>query len=866
MKLLALLRGLRFFYLLGVVLLPVLYGISRAEMDKNGNGQKKSRIIGDHLVSAGKPKTRIVATKYGELRGFIATLPNKHLQAIEVYLGVPYASPPVSALRFMPPVTPAHWKGVKTVDHYGPVCPQKLPNIKNETEALKRMPAGRLEILKRLLPHLTNQSEDCLYLNIYAPQRSGRNNSRVPVFVFIHGESFEWNAGNPYDGSVLASFGNVVVVTVNFRLGVLGFLPVMEGSARGNYGLTDQVAALHWIQENIAEFGGDPQNVTLFGHGHGAACVNFLVLSPMSRAGLFHRAIMMSGSALSPWAIARDANLYAQQIGRTVGCPTNQPAKLLECLRQRSVKDILRVDISVPMFLTGFGPTIDGIVIQNEPSTMMEELVNEHKFGMFDLMFGVTRVESYFQISEKEEKDGLSIERRDKLLRTLVRNIFNFHLQEIFLTIVNEYTDWTKAIQHDINVLDNTLDALGDALVVAPMVRSANYHSMSQRRSFFYVFNYQTEDGKFPQRQGCVSGEDLQFVFGAPLVRTLGHFKKNYTQQEVVLSEAIMTYWVNFAKYGDPNPLPSEKPQDRTKGRYERTLWPKYDNIHQKYLLLAGTKPRVRDHYHAHRLSFWLNLFPQLHASTAATVSPEHHLLDDHDNLQSYDGAVRQVPFSLSKTAADAATHAPTTSTTTTSKSTSASTLLSSIQPYYQVPTENVTMPVTTVNTTDAPAVVMTQSSFNAALSVTIAVGASLLILNALIFAGIYYQRDRTRAEEILKKRILTQKAIDATLEAAAVVNLKSATLRAPPPSPVCQTMQQQELTLHPPPQKLNHPHKTLPKPCMVPCPPQIQKESLADVQALVNQGVATMTKKAPAQQFRQNAQVHQSHSNDVKL
>lgn len=260
---------------------------------------------------------------------------------------------------------------------------------------------------------------------------------------------------------------------------------------------------------------------------------------------------MMSGSALSPWAVARDANLYAQQIARNVGCPIDQPATLLECLRERSVADILRVQVTVPMFLTGFGPTIDGIVIQNEPASMMEKLADDHQFGLFDLMFGVTKVESYFHVSDKEEKNGLKIERRDKLLRTLVRNIFTYHLQEIFLTIVNEYTDWTRAVQHDINILDDTLDALGDALVVAPVVKSANYHSMSpQRKSFFYVFNYQAEDGKFPQRQGCVSGEDLQFVFGAPLVGTLGHFSRNYSLTEQELSQAVMTCYVNFAKNG----------------------------------------------------------------------------------------------------------------------------------------------------------------------------------------------------------------------------------------------------------------------------------------------------------------------------
>lgn len=112
---------------------------------------------------------RTIRTKYGELSGVMVTPDSRHLGAVEVFKGVPYASPPTGSLRFMPPVTGAIWSGVKIADKFGPVCPQMLPDISNETAALRRMPRGRLEYLRRLLPYLENQSEDCLYLNIYAP-------------------------------------------------------------------------------------------------------------------------------------------------------------------------------------------------------------------------------------------------------------------------------------------------------------------------------------------------------------------------------------------------------------------------------------------------------------------------------------------------------------------------------------------------------------------------------------------------------------------------------------------------------------------------------------------------------------------------
>ncbi|XP_068214032.1 neuroligin-3-like [Palaemon carinicauda] len=146
-----------------------------------------------------------------------------------------------------------------------------------------------------------------------------------PVVVFIHGESFEWGSSSLYDGSVLAALGKVIVVTLNYRLGILGFYnanadPVGRATV-ANYGLMDQLAALHWVQENIVRFGGDPGQVTVMGHGTGAACLNYLVISPAATAGLFKRAILMSGSALSPWASVRDPSGHAFDVATQLDCP-----------------------------------------------------------------------------------------------------------------------------------------------------------------------------------------------------------------------------------------------------------------------------------------------------------------------------------------------------------------------------------------------------------------------------------------------------------------------------------------------------------------------------------------------------------------
>lgn len=267
---------------------------------------------------------------------------------------------------------------------------------------------------------------------------------------------------------------------------------------------------------------------------------------------MFQRAILQSGSALSPWAIARDALTYTRQVASHLKCPTKDNAALVACLGKRPVQEILNAPIRVPDHLTAFGPTIDGVVIPGEPSYLMEK--QSDLFAQYELLLGVSRIEYYYKFTNQEDRVGIEIARRDRLLRTLVRNLFTYHLQEIFLTVINEYTDWSKPDQHPINVLDSTADAMGDALVVAPMIRAANFHSKlqhkSQKRTYFYVFMYQTEESFFSQRMGCIHGEDLPYIFGAPLVHTLSHFHRNFSRPEASLSEAVMGYWTNFVKYG----------------------------------------------------------------------------------------------------------------------------------------------------------------------------------------------------------------------------------------------------------------------------------------------------------------------------
>ncbi|XP_023246334.1 neuroligin-4, Y-linked [Copidosoma floridanum] len=698
------------------------------------------RLAGAELSS------RIVRTKYGELSGVIVSL-GRSLESVEVFRGVPYASPPVGSLRFMPPVSSARWHGVRVADKFGPVCPQKLPTLTD------RMPKGRLDYLRRLLPYLKNQSEDCLYLNVYAPVQAGARSSsgkNYPVIVFLHGESYEWNSGNPYDGSVLASYGGLVVVTVNYRLGILGFLNVNTDShlrSPANYGLMDQIAALHWVQENIAYFGGDPRNVTLAGHGTGAACVNFLMTSRAVPDGLlFHRGILMSGSALSPWALIRGAANYATQVAKSLNCSVTaaDPQVLVNCLREVPLSSLLAVPVQGLEFAPAFGPSIDGVIIDpGEPEdsdyTLQVDTINTlnnillrkdviNKLSRYDLMVGVVRSEAYFSLTADDAQYGIEADRRMKILREFVRNTYTYHQPEILATIINEYTDWERPVQHPVNIRDETLEALGDANTVAPATRTADLHSQSHRNSYFYVFDYQTKFGDYPQRQGCIHGEELPYFFGAPIVSGLAHWTRNYTRSEIGLSESVILYLANFARTGNPNegtPEPGSPATRPERTKLKNLEWTAYENVHKTYLSI-DVKSKLKKYYRAHRLSFWLNLVPDLHKPGSDDVPRSHHLLDSEQVPPRF---IQRLPATSEK---------PTPSPESTSERPANATSARPNELAYEE---------TTSQPEDGFA------AYSTALSVTIAIGCSLLILNVLIFAGVYYQRDKNNQQHYPKKR-----------------------------------------------------------------------------------------------------------------
>ncbi|XP_059619830.1 neuroligin-4, X-linked [Phlebotomus argentipes] len=561
--------------------------------------------------------TRQIAIKQGILRGVVRHMhPQSGLRDVDQFLGIPYAEPPINSKRFMPPGAPLPWSDVRIFAELPPVCPQNLPNLQAANGTLSK---GRYNQLKRLLPYLKSEREDCLFLNIYIPTWEGSIfQAKFPVLVFIHGESFEWNSGNPYDGSVLASYGRVIVITVNYRLGILGFMrPGVEDQTVSNFGLLDQIAALQWIKENIEAFGGDSSSVTLMGHSTGAACVNFLMVSQVAK-GLFHRAILMSGSALSDWATSKHPTQYTMKVAQSVNCPITDE-ELVACLRRKRYTEMLRAKVSSPKFSTVFGPLIDGLVIPNDPTSIMSQSTDT--FSKYDLLFGMTEVESYHMLNAMELMYGLLETERDTLLRFYLQNRFEIRPDLALAATLKEYSNIysTEKTQNANYHRDKILEIFSDARVAGPLVQTGLFHAKSNPRSFMYVFAHNTEAGEYAYLSQSIIGEELAYVFGAPL-NPSGVFQPFYNSQERLLSEAVMKYWTNFVKTGNPKAPWRDRFLNANPIEWARfdIDWPEYNQINQSYLHL-NSHPVVGHQYRHIFMRFWnQNLPSELHKLTIA--------------------------------------------------------------------------------------------------------------------------------------------------------------------------------------------------------------------------------------------------------
>ncbi|XP_076861709.1 uncharacterized protein ces2b isoform X2 [Brachyhypopomus gauderio] len=519
-----------------------------------------------------KKNEPVVHTKLGSLKGEYMTARGKDI-VIHSYLGVPFAKPPVGHLRLAPPQPAEAWEGVREATKQPYMC------IQNRQEFIYI--CGNLSISLEV-PEV---SEDCLYLNIYTPAKP-KENANLPVMVWIHGGGLSLGSASAYDGSVLSAYENVVVVLIQYRLGLLGFFSTGDEHAPGNYGLLDQVAALQWVQENIHSFGGDPGSVTIFGESAGGISVSLLLLSPLS-AGLFHRAIAESGCALMN-GVVKDPLPIAQQVANVSGCDISSTQIMAECVRNLPTEQV--VMLSQQYRMMHFVLTEDKHFLPKP----VEKLLQNQEFYKMPLLIGVNNDEFGWLLGNflgpPGWADGMDIEQFKSIIGFFV------HDPLVIQLLADEYLGSSV---DQIKIRDSYREIMGDIAFNIPALKLTKFHKAAGVPVYLYQFQHRPSlhQNSKPSFVQSDHADELPIVFGSCFANS--HIKLNApcTVEEKELCRTMMAYWGNFARTGSPNG-PGLTP------------WPEYGE--EAEYLGIGLEQKPGKNLKAERYAFMTEKLPEL--------------------------------------------------------------------------------------------------------------------------------------------------------------------------------------------------------------------------------------------------------------
>nr|BAO00806.1 acetylcholinesterase [Ambigolimax valentianus] len=521
---------------------------------------------------------------------------------VNVFHSIPFAKPPVGDLRFRSPLPAEPWVGILDGTQRPKACWQSLDKT-----------FGNFSGSEMWNPN-TPRSEDCLYLNVWKPV-GGEEVKTILVWIYGGGFISGTTTLDIYDGTQLAALSDVIVVSIAYRIGPLGFLYLNSDEAPGNAGLLDQALALKWVKDNALNLGGSPDSITIFGESAGAASVGFHLISPVSK-DLFNYAILQSASELADWAIhepslAKDISL---KLAAAVLCSENNISASINCLR--SIQPQVLCDLqgtlvtSVPF---PFTPVIDHYFMPEHP----REIIQKGGLKKTNILLGVNKNEGiYFNIYDFIE--DYPLQGNGEITESQFDEIFPKYCDKTHLDcdqIKEGYIDSSNVSYKDL--LD---DITGDIYFKCPVVNLAKLFQQRGGRVFLYSFEHRLSTNPWPEWTGVVHGYEIELVFGMPFSPT-----SVYTEEEKQLSLLMMELWTSFAKTGNPNFNSSNQ-------------WPEYTEDSKEYVAIDATGLKVGHGLRESQCAILANATtssqtPDFPAQTAPTTEAATSLTVDAGNL-----------------------------------------------------------------------------------------------------------------------------------------------------------------------------------------------------------------------------------------
>ncbi|WAR08229.1 NLGNX-like protein, partial [Mya arenaria] len=556
--------------------------------------------FGPQHVQCQQRQQHLIETNLGNISGTIqeVTLYNENgstsVAAFVEYLGVPYAEPPIGEFRFRKPEPKKPWWGET---HNGAYFRPSCYHSDQGTQ-------GWFDVIDETM------SEDCLTLNIYAPYISGGSRlSPLPVIVYIHttpGQS------SGFVGDVLSTEGDVIVVVINFRQGLLGFLSLHGDASTGNYGLWDQHMAINWVSDYISDFGGDPSKVTVIGHSVGASHAILQAMYPGNKQ-YFQKVVALSGTPIrTEGGTSSIRPSSGNEFIDAIGCMKDSNTEISRCLRGKSIIEIANTLTSATFT---FSPTIDGTFIKADPGDILSNMEdtsqfeNERQtFAGKDLLLGINNMEGGIHIalmwSRLLNKDinSFQVNRTefDKIVvPTAMKTIYGGNVSESILNTVSfQYSDVTRPENVDV-IRHNIVDLSTDIDVAAPLIKTASIHSdFSQGSTYLFQFseplNY-SNPLKPSWLEGANRADDIFFLFGFS-ERSLSRLK----------------HAQGFVPTIDQRTLVKKNPSEAP-----YAVWPKFDASTLPYMDISQKQIVPRDHFREPYMTFWAKIVPGLLSSTS---------------------------------------------------------------------------------------------------------------------------------------------------------------------------------------------------------------------------------------------------------